>query len=57
MYDNFKFVGMNSDNSSINTLFQYNAYEQESYDYIPQMPYEDEYSQSGCMDEQCSEAE
>jgi hypothetical protein len=29
-----------------------NSFKQDFYDYSPQMPFEEEYSQSGCMGEQ-----
>ncbi len=38
--------GTNTANTLIDASFQYhNSFIQESYDYIPQMPFEDEYSQ------------
>ena len=39
---NYVHMGMNTDNLSHNN---FNSYEQELSDYIPQMPFEDEYSQ------------
>ena len=45
--------GTKTGNTLIDTSFQYNnSFKQDFYDYSPQMPFEEEYSQSGCMGEQ-----
>jgi hypothetical protein len=48
-------VGMSTGNTLI-TTYAYHDDNKETRDYIPQMPFEDEFSQAGSMDEQWSGA-